>query len=283
MVRKGGGQGGVESVAMSTAQAEPQPAYRPGMDARSTRVAEALNTPMLIAAALTLPMVAISESHPGGLLEDVARILNWVTWFAFLIELVVMLAVVPDRRKWLRHHPLDPFIVFFTPPVLPAGLQGLRVLRLLRLVRLLRLAQLSREVFSLEGLRYSMLLAVLTAIGGGALFVAFEKGSQHLDAWDGIYWAVTTMTTLGSNIYPTTTGGEVVSTVILIIGIGFVALLTGAFAQRFLSPEIVEVEEELAAEQISAEVLALRELKNVQEQLQSLEVAVQRLVDERTT
>jgi voltage-gated potassium channel len=252
------------------------------MDARSTRVAEALNTPMLIAAALTLPMVAISESHPGGLLEDVARVLNWVTWLAFLIELVVMLAVVPNRRKWLRHHPLDPFIVFFTPPVLPAGLQGLRVLRLLRLVRLLRLAQLSREVFSLEGLRYSMLLAVLTAIGGGALFVAFERGTQHLDAWDGIYWAVTTMTTLGSNIYPTTTGGEIVSTVILIIGIGFVALLTGAFAQRFLSPEIVEVEEELAAEQISAEVLALRELRTVQEQLQSLEVAVQRLVDERT-
>jgi voltage-gated potassium channel len=282
MVRKGGGPGDVESIAMSATQAEPRPPYGPGMDARSTRLAEALNTPMLIAAALTLPMVAISESHPGGLLEDVARVLNWVTWLAFLVELVVMLAVVPDRRKWLRHHPLDPFIVFFTPPVLPAGLQGLRVLRLLRLVRLLRLAQLSREVFSLEGLRYSMMLAVLTAVGGGALFVAFERGTQHLDAWDGIYWAVTTMTTLGSNIYPTTTGGEIVSTVILIVGIGFVALLTGAFAQRFLSPEIVEVEEELAAEQISAETLALRELKSVQEQLQSLEVAVQRLVDERT-
>ena len=90
-----------------------------------------------------------------------------------------------------------------------------------------------------------MLLAVLTVVGGGALFVAFEQHSQHLNAWDGIYWAVTTMTTLGSNIYPTTTGGEIVSTVILIVGIGFVALLTGAFAQRFLGPEIAEVEEEL--------------------------------------
>ncbi len=267
---------------MASNAAEKTVRYAPGMDARSTRVAEALNTPMMIAAALTLPMVAISESHPGGALEDVARVLNWVTWIAFLIELVVMLAVVPDRRRWLRHHPLDAFIVVFTPPLLPPGLQSLRVLRLLRLVRLLRLAQLSREVFSLEGLRYAMLLSVLTAIGGGAVFVAFERGSQHLDAWDGIYWSVTTMTTLGSNIYPTTTGGEIVSTVILIVGIGFVALLTGAFAQRFLSPEIVEVEEELAAEQISAETLALRELRSVQEQLQSLEVAVQRLVDERS-
>ena len=118
--------------------------YAPGMDARSTRVAEVLNTPMLIAAALTLPMVAISESHPGGGLETIAHILNWVTWFAFLVELVVMLSVVPNRRLWLLHHPLDPFLVIFTPPLLPPGLQSLRVLRLLRLTRQLRLAQLSR-------------------------------------------------------------------------------------------------------------------------------------------
>src|SRR5438309_5310423 len=98
--------------------------YAPGMDARSTRVAERLNTPMLIAAALTLPTVAISESHPGGVLEDVARLLNWVTWVAFAIELVVMLAVVPKRRIWLRHPPPDLIIVVFTPPVLAAGLRG---------------------------------------------------------------------------------------------------------------------------------------------------------------
>jgi voltage-gated potassium channel len=267
---------------MASATQEELVIYPPGMDARSTRVAEILNTPMLIAAALTLPMVAISESHPGGVLEDVARALNWITWIAFAIELVVMLAVVPNRRLWLRHHPLDPFIVIFTPPVLPAGLQSLRVLRLLRLVRLLRLAQLSREVFSLEGLRYALFLALLTVIGGGALFVAFERGSQHLNDWDGIYWAVTTMTTLGSNIYPTTTGGEVVSVVILIVGIGFVALLTGAFAQRFLGPEIVELEEELEAEQLTAEAVALRELRSVREQMQALEIAVERIVEKRS-
>lgn len=251
------------------------------MDARSTRVAEILDTPMLIAAALTLPSVAIGESHPGGWLETVAVALNWTIWAAFLIELVVMLAVVPNRSLWLRHHPLDVVIVVFTPPVLPPGLQSLRVLRLLRLIRLLRLAQLSRQVFSLEGLRYALLLTVLTVVGGGALFKAFEHHNQHVSFWDGLYWAITTMTTLGSNIYPTTTGGQIVSTVILTVGIGFVALLTGAFAQRFLAPEIAEVEEDLAREQLSAEELALRELHSVREQLQSLEVAVQHLARQR--
>jgi voltage-gated potassium channel len=246
------------------------------MNARAIKWRERLNTPMLIAAALTLPTVAIYESKPGGWLETVAVVLNWTTWVAFLIELAIMLWVVPNRWAWIKRHPLDVIIVVVTPPVLPAGLQSLRVLRLLRLLRLFRLAQLSREVFSLEGLRYSLLLTLLTIVGGGSVFVAFEH-NQHLDTWDGIYWAATTMTTLGSNIYPETTGGEVVTVVVLIVGIGFVALLTGAFAQRFLAPEIAEIEEELEEEKLSAEALALRELHSVQEQLQALSVAIERI------
>ena len=52
--------------------------------------------------------------------------------------------------------------------------------------------------------------------------------------WTPIF-AVTTMTTVGSNIYPTTTGGEIVAVAVVLVGISFVALLTGAIAQRFLS------------------------------------------------
>src|ERR1700746_674090 len=96
------------SAQAESRQAEELPvSYEPGMDARSTRVAEFLNTPMLIAAALTIPAVAINESHPGGGLLDLAHVLNWVIWLAFLTELIVMLAVVPERGTWLKHHPLD--------------------------------------------------------------------------------------------------------------------------------------------------------------------------------
>jgi voltage-gated potassium channel len=214
------------------------------MDERSTRIEKKLETPMLVAAALTLPAVVIGESHPGGWQESTAAVLNWLTWLAFAFELVVMLSVVPDRRKWLREHPLDVVIVVLTPPILPASLQSLRVFRLLRLLRLLRLAQLSRRTFSLEGVKYAAILAVLTTVGTGAAFKAFER-DQHLTAWEGVYWALTTMTTVGSSIYPTTTGGEVTAVIVVIVGIAFVALLTGAIAQRFLGPEISETEAEL--------------------------------------
>ena len=92
-----------------------------------------------------------------------------------------------------------------------------------------------------------MLLSVLTVVVGAVLFAAFEKESQHLSFGD-----------------------------------GFVAPITGSFAQRFLAPEIAVVEEQLEGEKLTAEELALRELRSVQEQLQALEVAVEQLARNRT-
>jgi voltage-gated potassium channel len=255
--------------------------YPPGMDELSTSVQRRLEVPMAIAAALTLPMVAITESHPGGWLETVAGILNWATWFAFLFELVVMLAVVPDRRLWLRRNPLDLVLVVFTPPLLPPGLQGLRVLRLFRLLRLLELRDISKFIFTLRGVHYAAILALLMVVGGGALFDALESNQEHLSTWDGIYWALTTMTTLGSNIQPTDTGGQIVATVLVLVGLAFIALITGAIARRFFGPELSRVEQELEGEITSAEEIAQRELRNIREQLTALEVAVDRMVNER--
>ena len=91
-----------------------------------------------------------------------------------------------------------------------------------------------RKVFSLEGLRYATLIIFTVLAGSGVLFVAVEPG-QDLSTWDGLWWAAETVTTVAyGDIYPTTALGRVVATVVMIAGIGFVALLTGALAQRFL-------------------------------------------------
>ena len=118
-------------------------------------------------------------------------------------------------------------------------------------------------------------------VGGGALFDSLEQNQEHLSTWDGIYWAMTTMTTLGSNIQPTDTGGQIVATVLVVVGLGFIALLTGAIAQRFFGPELGEVERELEQEVASAEEVAQRELRSIREQLGALEIAVERLLEER--
>jgi voltage-gated potassium channel len=114
--------------------------------------------------------------------------------------------------RWIRGHLLELAIVVLTPPFLPASVQTLRAVRALRLLRLLRLPRLLGRVFSVEGLRYAAVLALLTMLGSGAAFSELEKNRS---TWDGVWWAATTMTTVGyGDVYPATAGGRVLALVV---------------------------------------------------------------------
>jgi voltage-gated potassium channel len=127
--------------------------------------------------------------------------------------------------------------VVLTPPFLPATLKLARVLPIVRLLWLMVVANRLRNVFSLQGLRYAALIVFTIVVGGGVVFVAVEP-DQNLSTWDGLWWATETVTTVAyGDIYPTTPLGRIVATVVMTAGIGFVALLTGALAQRFLYGE----------------------------------------------
>lgn len=207
------------------------------MDQRSQRLEARLEVPLLVFALLTIPAIAIEQSGVGEPWDTIAVVLNWSIWLAFLGEVALMLRVVPDRGRWLRDHPLDLAIVVLTPPFLPATLQAARVFRLLRLVRLLKAGDLARRLLSTEGVRDAAVLALLAVLGGGAAFAAVEKGhhSAELSAWDGVWWAVTTVTTVGyGDISPKTEAGRVIAVVVMVVGIGFVAILTAAAAERFM-------------------------------------------------
>src|SRR4051794_36763457 len=92
-----------------------QSRYPPELGPRGARIERMLEPFVLVAALLTIPLVAIQESHTGGTLEALAVFLNWATWIVFAVELVLLLAVVPDRGRFLRRRPLDLVIVFLSP------------------------------------------------------------------------------------------------------------------------------------------------------------------------
>jgi voltage-gated potassium channel len=238
----------------------------PLLDDRAERMARAFEWPLLVAAVLVIPVLVIQQSHFGAPWDAIATDLDWGIWLAFLAEVVAMLALVPDRLGWLRSHPLEIAIVVLTPPFLRSTFAAIRVLRLLRFVRLFRLAALARRSFSVDGLRFVALLAFVTAIAGGEAFASVEGRS----APEGVYWALCQMTTVGSGIEPVTTLGKVLAVVVTLVGIGFVAVLTGAVARRFLAETIAtEVREVEAGED---EILA--EVQELSARLQRLEAAL---------
>jgi voltage-gated potassium channel len=208
-------------------------------DARTVTVQRFFEKPLLVAAVLSIPATILQSTRVSEPWGTIGTTLNWAIWIAFLSELVVMLAITPNRGRYLRAHPVDLAIVVLTPPFLLSAVQGVRLLRLLRVFRLLRLAPLARAVFSLEGVKATAGLALLTAIAGGAGFAA-EEG---LSFGNGVYWAITTMTTVGDNrISPGTTEGKAIAVIVMLVGIGTATLVIGAVAQRFMAPTVEHVE-----------------------------------------
>lgn len=237
------------------------------VDERSRRIASRFEVPVLLAALLVIPVIAVEESGLGEPWQTLAGVGNWLIWLVFAAELVVLLAVVPHRRAWLRRHPLEVAIVLLTPPFMPAGLQAARAFRLLRLLRVLLAAGVLRRFFTLEGLRYAALTAAFVVLGGGAAFVAVEDRAE-LSAWDGLYWALTTVTTVGyGDLSPETDAGRVIAVAVMLTGIGFVAMLTAAVAERFVAPDVHEEVE-------SEEALLETQLAAIDQRLERLERAV---------
>lgn len=215
-------------------QAQDDPTEKTRAALRAERIARRLEVPLIIAALLAISTIIVQESNFGGSWQALASVLDWGIWGVFVANLIIMLAVVPDRRRWLIANPMDVLIVVLTPPFLPAAMKLARVLPIVRLFWLVVVTHRLRKVLSFQGLRFAALIVFTIVVGGGVVFVAVEPG-QNLSTWDGLWWAAETVTTVAyGDIYPTTPLGRIVATVVMTAGIGFVALLTGALAQRFL-------------------------------------------------
>ena len=224
---------------------------------------------MLVAALLVVPTIVVENSSLDEPWPNIAAALNWAIWLAFAIELTVMLNVARSRRRWLLNHPIDVAVVLLTPPFLPAALQGARVFRLLRLLRLIRGVQAARKLFSEAGLRYAALVGAFMVLIGGSAFTAVENSTQNVDTVDGLWWAVSTATTVGyGDIAPVTTAGRAIAVGLMVVGIGFVALVTGALAERFLEAS----QEDSGIEHSSSEILG--ELQSLSARLARIEKAL---------
>jgi voltage-gated potassium channel len=247
------------------------------MGSRSEHAAARLKVPLLVASLLTIPSLLLAQGHPAEPWKTVGEVADWLIWSVFVLELVVMLALVPSRRAWLREHPLEVAIVFLTPPFLFAALQSIRVLRVLRLLRLFRFAPMARRMFTIEGLRYAALIALLVLITGAEAFASSEGHTVG----NSLYWAITTMTTVGyGDFVPLHTTGKIIACILMLVGIGVFAIVTGAIAQRFLSPEVAEVEGAVEAVEV-VDAFVLTEVREISQRLRALEAAMERQLSAR--
>jgi voltage-gated potassium channel len=84
------------------------------------------------------------------------------------------------------------------------------------------------------------------------------------------------MTAVGyGDLSPETNTGRVIAVVVMVVGIGFIALLTGAIAQRFLAPTVEQIEREVELVEADEEAV-LREVRELGDRIQRLEAMLTR-------
>ncbi|ELY2010908.1 ion transporter [Flavobacterium psychrophilum] len=136
---------------------------------------------------------------------------------------------------------------FYLPLIFPFDLRVLRILRLFRLLRIFKLGRLSKSLQTITSvlkdskseLSITLFVAFILLILSSTLMYYVENEAQP-DKFENIgqslWWSVATLTTVGyGDIYPITGLGKILSSVIAIIGIGFVALPTGIISSAFIS------------------------------------------------
>ncbi|CAA9388887.1 MAG: hypothetical protein AVDCRST_MAG22-391 [uncultured Rubrobacteraceae bacterium] len=210
----------------------------PGMTEEQAAKARRLDAPTVVAVLLVIPALVLHFSDPRGALGVASAVLNWAIYAWFLFEFLYMLRLAPNDWEFLRHNKLDLTVLLLTVPLLPGVLQALWVLRLLRLIDMMP-AVLGRFV-NITLLPYAVVLAFIAVFGGGLAFARLEGVS----VFDGVYWANTTVNTVGyGDISAQTPGGKVLSMVLQWTGNVILAMLIGgvaAFAQQLLLGENVE-------------------------------------------
>lgn len=221
--------------------------------------------PVVLAATLALiPVLILEADATTSEWRRVALVGNWIIWAVFALELAAVLVVAKRKKAALRAHWLDVAIVVLTIPLVTKALSWFRLARFIRLARfgaiVSRALQAEKRLTSGDSLRIAALLTLAAVVVAGAAQSAVDAG-EFGSLWDGVWWAMQTVTTVGyGDVTVKTVQGRVIGIALMLVGIGFLSLLTAAIASRFVKGERSDEHVELmdALRQLQADVADLK-------------------------
>jgi voltage-gated potassium channel len=203
-----------------------------------------MELPMLVLTLVMVPILIIPfVTHLAPALENALLSVDYFIWAIFAVEYIIRLVLAPRRTHFFLHN-LPDLVVVAVPMLRPLRLvRSVRLLRVLRLGRLTALAgqgtSKSKRSLHVQGLNY--VLVVTSALVLITSLVVYDLERQvpgsTIRSWpDGLWWALSTVTTVGyGDKVPVTAGGRAVAVVLMLGGIALLGVITAAIAATFVA------------------------------------------------
>ena len=172
---------------------------------------------------------------------------------------------LPDRPKWQAFllYPITAMAIIDLLSIIPSftffnrTLKMLRITRLLKILRVFRFIRYSKDLQILfrvlnkerRILFTVFLLAIAYIVTTALIMFNMEESSLFDDFFDALYWATTTLTTVGyGDIYPGSDLGRLISMISAITGVAIIALPSGVITASYLD-ELREAKEKKEQEE----------------------------------
>ena len=199
----------------------------------------------------TLPNLSEKERHWLYISEI-------VTIGIFTIEYLTRLILSKRKLSYIFSFFGIIDLIAFLPFYIGLGID-LRSLRAVRFVRLLRLFKMARYSKALQRFHRAFVISkeeiilfffsacIMLYLAGVGIYYCEHEAQPKVFAsvFDGLWWAVATLTTVGyGDCYPVTAGGKIFTFFILLIGLGIISVPTGMVASALSKARAMEEDEE---------------------------------------
>ena len=196
---------------------------------------------LILASVLAVMLESVASVRAAAGAE--LRVAEWIFTVLFSAEYLARLVVVDRPLRYARSFfglvDLLSILPSYLSLVLP-GAESLLVIRAFRLLRVFRVFKLGRflgeQNLLLTSLRMSrakvlVFLAtvlILDLIVGSAMYLIEGPESGFTSIPTAMYWAIVTMTTVGyGDIAPATPAGQILASILMILGYSIIAVPTG--------------------------------------------------------
>ena len=203
-------------------------------------------------------------AEPRGVAADAVRTALVVTYFVFVVDYLARLYLADPRGKWFVRHLLDLAII---------------LLPFLRPLRLLSLAVVIEVLERAVGDTIRGKVIVFTAVGVVVIVYAASLAILDIERYrvdtkihnlgDALWWAITTVTTVGyGDVTPVTGEGRMVAVALMVAGVSLLGVVTATLASWIV--------QRVAEEDTAGQAVTAAQIEELREEIRKLAEAVGR-------